>query len=161
MCFKKEGSLRLSSPTQGKMLVGYQEGRIFKVKHVDTGKIVGVTFWELREADFSSNSGIHTIYFGPFAVTPSFQSRGVGRLMLAEVDRLAREHKCSGIDINVINIRTDLIAWYESMGYEHTGTSPYPPEAVHKLTRPVHFVNMRKELFSQSTTFETSVENST
>ena len=67
-------------------------------------------------------------------------------MMLAEVERLGREHKCSGIDIKVVSLRTDLIAWYTSQGYEQTGVSPYPPENVHKLTRAAHFVDMRRFL---------------
>jgi hypothetical protein len=66
--------------------------------------------------------------------------------MLAEVERIAREQRVEAIDIKVVNLRTDLIPWYISQGYEQTGTSPYPPDDMPNTTRPVHFIDMRRLL---------------
>ena len=129
---------RFHSPTEGKLLAAYQEGRIFKMTEKMSGKIVGMTCWEITTDN--------TLYFGPFAVSPAFQGRNIGKRMLAEVERIAREQRVEAIDIKVINLRTDLIAWYSSLGYEEMGTSPYPPEDAYKLTQPVHFVDMRRML---------------
>jgi ribosomal protein S18 acetylase RimI-like enzyme len=136
MRFKKEK--RIVNPTEGKMALAYQDGRIFTVTDGRNGNIVGMTYWEITTDN--------TLYFGPFAVSPAFQGRKIGKRMLAEVERIAREQRVEAIDIKVINLRTDLIAWYSSLGYEEMGTSPYPPEAAYKLTQPVHFVDMRRML---------------
>ena len=129
---------RLSSPTEGKLFAGYQDGRIFKVTDLESGKIVGMTYWEVTSQD--------TLYFGPFAVSPDFQGRKVGTLMLAEVERIARERKLIGIDINVVHLRPNLVSWYKDQGYVQTGTSPYPVDDLHNTTQPVHFIEMRRLL---------------
>ncbi len=67
-------------------------------------------------------------HFGMFAVCPERQGRGLGRAMLAEVERSAREEwGCEEMQMTVITLRTELIAWYERRGYHRTGVfKPFP-----------------------------------
>jgi len=67
-------------------------------------------------------------YFGMFAVDPELQGGGVGRLVLARAERLAREEwGCTDMRMTVIEQRGELIAWYERRGYRRTGESqPFP-----------------------------------
>jgi ribosomal protein S18 acetylase RimI-like enzyme len=67
-------------------------------------------------------------YFGMFAVSPGLQGGGLGRTVLAEAERTARETwGVTGMEMTVISVRDDLIAWYERRGYRRTGrTSPFP-----------------------------------
>lgn len=67
-------------------------------------------------------------YFGMFAVDPRRQARGLGRALLAEAERIARdEWRCARMRMTVISARGDLIAWYERRGYRRTGVaSPFP-----------------------------------
>lgn len=67
-------------------------------------------------------------YFGMFSVHPPFQGAGIGRLMIGEVERIAREEwACERVEMTVIDIRDELIAWYERRGYARTGrTKPFP-----------------------------------
>lgn len=67
-------------------------------------------------------------YFGMFAVRPQRQGGGLGRLVLAEAERVARsEWDASEMQMTVIRQRSDLIAWYERRGYLRTGElSPFP-----------------------------------
>lgn len=67
-------------------------------------------------------------YFGMFSVRPQRQGGGLGRAMLAEAERIAREEwACSQMQMTVISIRGELIAWYERRGYRRTGSySPFP-----------------------------------
>jgi len=67
-------------------------------------------------------------YFGMFSVHPPFQGTGIGRLMIGEVERIAREEwACERVEMTVIDIRDELIAWYERRGYARTGrTKPFP-----------------------------------
>jgi GNAT superfamily N-acetyltransferase len=71
--------------------------------------------------------GAHA-YFGMFAVRPAEQGAGLGKLVLAEAERLAREEwGAAEMHMTVISVREDLIAWYERRGYARTGrTSPFP-----------------------------------
>jgi GNAT superfamily N-acetyltransferase len=67
-------------------------------------------------------------YFGMFAVRPLLQGGGLGRAVLAEAERVAREEwDAEEMHMTVLTQRADLIAWYERRGYERTGrTAPFP-----------------------------------
>ncbi|MEU3890347.1 GNAT family N-acetyltransferase [Streptomyces sp. NPDC029041] len=67
-------------------------------------------------------------YFGMFAVSPLLQGAGLGKLIIAEAERLARETwDAKEMQMTVISVRDDLIAWYERRGYRRTGRmSPFP-----------------------------------
>lgn len=67
-------------------------------------------------------------YFGMFAVDPAEQGSGLGKQMLAEAERIARdEWHCRGMRMTVIVQREELIAWYGRRGYRRTGEfQPFP-----------------------------------
>ena len=67
-------------------------------------------------------------YFGMFAVDPDEQGGGLGKAVLAEAERMAREQwQCRAMRMTVIEQRAELIAWYERRGYRLTGeTRPFP-----------------------------------
>lgn len=67
-------------------------------------------------------------YFGMFAVDPLQQGGGVGKAVLAEAERMARERwQCRAMHMTVIEQRAELIAWYERRGYRRTGQyKPFP-----------------------------------
>lgn len=67
-------------------------------------------------------------YFGMFAVSPTLQGAGLGKRVMAEAERLARETwGVTEMQMTVIVQREDLIAWYERRGYRRTGrTQPFP-----------------------------------
>ncbi|MEU5990536.1 GNAT family N-acetyltransferase [Spirillospora sp. NPDC047418] len=67
-------------------------------------------------------------YFGMFAVDPARQGGGLGRTVLAEAERLARDDwGAKEMHMTVISVREDLIAWYIRRGYTRTGEkSPFP-----------------------------------
>jgi ribosomal protein S18 acetylase RimI-like enzyme len=67
-------------------------------------------------------------YFGMFSVKPTQQGGGIGKLMMSAAERIAREDwKCTRMEMTVISIRDELIAWYERRGYRRTGRfRPFP-----------------------------------
>jgi ribosomal protein S18 acetylase RimI-like enzyme len=67
-------------------------------------------------------------YFGMFSVTPGLQGGGVGKQVLAEAERIAHEDwACPTMRMTVIDIRDELIAFYERRGYVRTGIKkPFP-----------------------------------
>ncbi len=67
-------------------------------------------------------------YFGMFAVDPTLQGGGVGKLVMAEAERVAHDDfGCTRMEMTVISVRDELIAWYERRGYERTGKyKPFP-----------------------------------
>jgi len=67
-------------------------------------------------------------YFGMFAVNPTLQGSGVGKQMMNEAERIAaQEWECTQMEMTVITIRHELIAWYERRGYRRSGVfKPFP-----------------------------------
>ncbi|MFF3615620.1 GNAT family N-acetyltransferase [Streptomyces sp. NPDC002580] len=67
-------------------------------------------------------------YFGMFAVSPALQGGGLGKVIIGEAERTARETwGVTEMHMTVISVREDLIAWYERRGYRRTGRmTPFP-----------------------------------
>lgn len=88
----------------------------------------------LAEADGQLKASCHverqgeSAYFGMFAVDPTGQGLGLGKQMLAEAERIARdEWQCRYMRMTVIEQRDELIAWYQRRGYRRTGEyKPFP-----------------------------------
>jgi ribosomal protein S18 acetylase RimI-like enzyme len=76
----------------------------------------------------AGDSGVRTAYFGMFSVSPEVQGSGIGKSLLAEAERLARETLgCTRMRMTVIDIREELIAYYVRRGYLRTGIlKPFP-----------------------------------
>lgn len=90
-------------------------------------------------------------YFGMFAVRPTAQGGGLGKRVLAEAERVAREELAvPAMHMTVIRQRTDLIAWYTRRGYSRTGRRqpfPYGDERFGSpRTRELEFEVLIKEL---------------
>ncbi|HEX5235317.1 MAG TPA: GNAT family N-acetyltransferase [Silvibacterium sp.] len=85
-------------------------------------------------------------YFGLLSIDPSRQKTGIGRRLVAAAEEFARETGARFMDIHIVNLRTELPGIYAKLGYQITGTEPYPPDHRHVLTQPVHFICMSKEL---------------
>ncbi len=67
-------------------------------------------------------------YFGMFSVVPGAQGGGIGKQVLAEAERIAREDwRLPAMRMTVIDIRDELIEFYMRRGYRRTGISkPFP-----------------------------------
>jgi len=89
--------------------------------------LLGERHGELLASAHLEKQGEHC-HFGMFAVRPDAQAGGVGTAVLAEAERMARaDWGCSEMQMAVITLRTELIAWYERRGYVRTGQfRPFP-----------------------------------
>ena len=70
----------------------------------------------------------HAGYFGMFSVKPNLQGAGVGKAVIAEAERIVRDDwALPAMRMTVIDVREELIAWYERRGYRRTGIKkPFP-----------------------------------
>lgn len=85
-----------------------------------------------------------TGYFGMLSVEPAVQGRGVSRLLIDASESFLRDRGCRQVEIEIVNLRTELPPFYEKFGYAKTEERPYPtPE---QSTRPCHFIVMTKPL---------------
>ena len=69
-----------------------------------------------------------TGYFGMFSVDPKQQGGGIGKAVLDEAERVVRdEWMLPVMRMTVIDIRDELIAFYQRRGYRRTGVfKPFP-----------------------------------
>ena len=67
-------------------------------------------------------------YLGMFSVRPDGQGGGIGKQVMREAERYAREDlRLPAMRMTVIDIRDELIAFYVRRGYRRTGiTRPFP-----------------------------------
>lgn len=67
-------------------------------------------------------------YFGMFSVRPTLQGAGLGKALLAEAERLVFDTwQLPVMRMTVIDVRDELIAFYERRGYRRTGVrKPFP-----------------------------------
>lgn len=95
------------------ILVGERDGELLACANV-----------AVEAADDAGEAG----YFGMFSVRPSLQGSGIGKTMLAEAERIVREEwKLTAMRMTVIDIREELIAFYQRRGYRRTGIlKPFP-----------------------------------
>jgi ribosomal protein S18 acetylase RimI-like enzyme len=63
-----------------------------------------------------------------FSVNPQLQGGGIGKAVLDEAERIARdEWQLPVMRMTVIDIRNELIAFYQRRGYRRTGVfKPFP-----------------------------------
>ncbi len=75
-----------------------------------------------------SDGGPGAGYFGMFSVRPGLQAGGIGSKLLVEAERIVRdEWTLPRMRMTVIDIREELIGYYERRGYVRTGIfKPFP-----------------------------------
>lgn len=101
----------------------------------DAGRLAGVVYVETRE-----NRG----YFGMLSVDPQHQGRGLGRTLVRAAEAYCREAGCDVLDIDVVDLRTELPGFYAALGFARTGATPYPDPT--RTKRAVQLIQMEKSL---------------
>lgn len=112
-------------------LHGYLEHGVFLVD----AEMAGCVYVELRG---------ERAYLGLLSVDPARQRGGLGKRLIASAEDYARQHGCRYMDIRVVNLRTELPAFYRKLGYVETGTEPFTAGVPTKLH--CHFLAMEKRL---------------
>lgn len=90
-------------------------------------------------------------YLGLLTVSPTLQGGGVGRALIGEAERCAREGLgADAMEMTVIKRRRELVDWYLRRGYALTGREePFPlddPRFGIPKTRDLVFVVLAKKL---------------
>ena len=83
-------------------------------------------------------------HFAMLSVDPPFQGRGLARVLLDAVEEYCRVAGCDALDIEVVNLREELPAFYVAMGFAPFDTAPFPDQT--KLSRDAYLVLMTKPL---------------
>ena len=82
-------------------------------------------------------------YFGMLSVDPDWQGRGFARELITAAEARAAAAGCVFMDIDVVDRRTELPAFYTRFGYAPVGATPYASAAA-KV--PVQMIRMTKRL---------------
>jgi ribosomal protein S18 acetylase RimI-like enzyme len=95
--------------------------RVILAERLDTNDLVLLACVHVAEEDGAG-------YLGMFSVRPDGQGGGIGKQVMREAERYAREDlQLPAMRMTVIDIRDELIAFYERRGYRRTGiTKPFP-----------------------------------
>lgn len=88
------------------------------------------------------------LYLGMLSVNPELQAKGIGKKLLYFAEKYALEKKCTDIFMNVISLRSELIAWYERHGYVYLNErSPFPSDKRFGLASiPLEFMIFEKKI---------------
>jgi GNAT superfamily N-acetyltransferase len=87
-------------------------------------------------------------YFGMLSVDPARQGHGLGRALVDAAEARCLAAGCHEMEIEVVNLRTELPAFYRRLGYVEESTRPFPTDE--RVSRPVHYIVMTKPLASIS-----------
>jgi N-acetylglutamate synthase-like GNAT family acetyltransferase len=101
----------------------------------EAGKLTGCVYVERR-----GERG----YFGLLAVDPALQRSGLGSRLVAAAEDDCRSAGCRVMDLTIVNLRTELPAFYHRLGYTESGTLPFPSDQ--HTNQPCHLVRMSKPL---------------
>jgi N-acetylglutamate synthase-like GNAT family acetyltransferase len=85
-------------------------------------------------------------YLGLLSVDPSRQQSGVGSLLMDAGEKYCSSIACRFMDIKMVNLRKELVGFYQRRGYVETGTSRFPANIETK--QPCYFIDMTKPLGS-------------
>ncbi len=110
------------------------------LKYSEDKKITASVLLEKRD---------EALYIGMLTVSPELQGRGVGKELLKTAEAYAKQLRCNKIEMTVISVRHELIAWYERHGYKDTGKRKRFPAEFLKFeisTTPLEFMIMQKNL---------------
>ncbi len=101
----------------------------------DNGPIVGSVYVQVHD---------DTGYFGMLSIDPGRQGQGLGSRLIAAAEDHCRRAGCQIMELEVVNLRTELPPFYRRFGYAETGTRPFTEGEATKL--PCHFIVMSKAL---------------
>lgn len=76
----------------------------------------------------ATDLGRETAYMGMLCVDPALQAGGLGRELIARIEALAaQDFGARTMELTVVEVRAELIAYYERRGYTRTGElRPFP-----------------------------------
>ena len=97
--------------------------------------IVGAVFVDRHE---------DTGHFAMLAIDPAHHKRGIGLKLMTAAEEWCYGAGCSSVEIEVVNLREELPAFYRKHGYAISGTRPFPDHF--EATLPCHFVVWTKSL---------------
>lgn len=91
------------------------------------------------------------LYLGMLTVQPDIQATGIGKILLAAAEEYAMNKQIYCIEMTVISVRSELIAWYQRRGYHLTGEKrAFPTDPKFGIKKQeLEFIVLEKKLVNQ------------
>jgi predicted N-acetyltransferase YhbS len=81
------------------------------------------------------------------SVDPAWQRQGLGRILVRAAENHCRAAGCRALDIDVVNLRSELPPFYSKLGFVPTGRATFPDPG--KLQRAAYVVIVTKPDLTQ------------
>ena len=133
LAFEVEREFRKGDRTSASEVQRLMESETFLAAE-EEGRLIGVVEVRVR-----GDSG----YFGMLAVDPSARRGGLGRALVEAAEDQCRRAGCTVMTMSTGEDRTELIPYYEKMGYRVTRIEPSTSTA---FKRVIRVVEMEKPL---------------
>ena len=131
-----DGTIRIDETSLEELI---QKSNAAILKYELFQKIAGCVYLEKKNS---------RLYLGMLSVSPEIQAKGIGKKLLKAADEYAKQNGCNAIEMRVISLRKELIAWYERNGYCNTNKKePFPEDG--KFGNPrqqLEFIYLEKML---------------
>ena len=113
----------------------FEKGRFLLAE--ENSVLVGCVFVELH-----GDRG----YLGLLSVDPARQKSGIGRQLVSAAEEFARGTRALHMDLTVVNLRSELLLFYQKLGYTVIGTEPAREDLARRVSQPCHLIRMSKPL---------------
>lgn len=130
-----QGEMRIDEKSLEKMM---EDPNATILKYEEGDQIIGCVYLEKKNT---------SLYLGLLTVSPDVQAKGTGKKLLKASEEYAVLSNCNKIEMTVISVRKELIAWYERNGFHQTNQKqPFPiNELFGTPVHPIEFVVMEKK----------------
>lgn len=91
-------------------------------------------------------------YVGLLAVDPARQRSGVGAILMDHAEDFCTSAGCTALDLRIINVRAELLSYYQKRGFIEAGTEAAPMVKIR--SQGIHFILMSKRI--QCSDFEST-----
>ena len=135
LAYRVEDFFKIGDRTDEDGVLARMKNGSFLLLEDDPGALAGCVYVEVR-GDIG--------YFGMLSVDPSRQGQGLGSQLIAAAEDRCRTAGCRDMEIEVVNLRTELPPFYHRFGYVESGTRPFFDQEFAKL--PCHLIVMTKSL---------------
>lgn len=83
----------------------------------DTGEIYGLLIYKLKEIkDHINLKDCKILWIEELGVEEKFRKNGIGKILMREAEKIAKELECKRIELNCWNFNVNAINFYEAIG---------------------------------------------